>query len=102
MSDLLRDARDLRTKLYRLETLLLIEKARRPRAWFEGKVPRDPDRPAAIRRLSRTGLIEPAVPPAHFRLTPAGRDLLKDVRAKVGSGQALDWTRADEIDFSRL
>jgi hypothetical protein len=55
-----------------------------------------------IRRLVETGLVEPAAAPVHFRLTPDARDFLKDVRAKVGSGGALDWTRADEIDFSKL
>ena len=55
-----------------------------------------------IRRLTETGLIEAAAPPAHFRLTSEGRDFLRDVRAKVGAGGALDWTRADEIDFSKL
>ena len=102
MADLLGDARELRRKLYWLEILLQIEKGRRSRAWFDGKAPEDAQRAAAIRRLAKTRLIEPAAPPAHYRLTPDGRDLLKDVRAKVGAGGALDWARADEIDFSRL
>ena len=55
-----------------------------------------------MRRLSKTGLIETAPPPMHFRLTPEGRSFLKDVRTKVGAHGELDWTRADEIDFSKL
>jgi hypothetical protein len=35
-------------------------------------------------------------------VTPDGWEFLKDVRAKVGAGGSLDWTRADEIDFSKL
>lgn len=102
MSDLLSGARELRQKLYRLEILLEMEKGRRSRGWFTGKAPEDVERPAAIKRLSETGLIEPAPAPEHFRLTPDGRDFLKDVRAKVGTQGGLDWTRADEIDFSKL
>ena len=102
MSDLLGDARDLRQKLYRLEVLLQIEEGRRSRSWFTGKAPEDPQRTVAIRRLSKTGLIETAPPPMHFRLTPEGRSFLKDVRTKVGAHGELDWTRADEIDFSKL
>ena len=102
MSDLLGDARELREKLYRLEVLLQVERGRRGRAWFTGKAPEDPQRAAAMRRLSRTGLIETALPPIHFRLTSEGRAFLKDVRAKVGAHGELDWTRADEIDFSKL
>ena len=102
MSDLLGDARELRQKLYRLEVLLQIEKGRRSRAWFTGSAPEDPQRGAALRRLAKNGLIETAPPPVHFRLTPEGREFLKDVRAKVGGGGELDWTRADEIDFSKL
>jgi hypothetical protein len=102
MSDLLSDARDLRQKLYRLEVLLQIEKGRRSRTWFTGKAPEDPQRAVAMRKLVKAGLIEAAPPPLHFRLTPEGRDFLKDVRAKVGAHGELDWTRADEIDFSKL
>jgi hypothetical protein len=102
MSDLLSGARDLRQKLYRLEVLLQIKDGRRSRDWFSGKSPADPERAAVIRRLAKTGLIEPGPQPGYFRLTPDGRDFLKDVRAKVGSQGALDWTRADEIDFSKL
>jgi hypothetical protein len=102
MSDLLHNARDLRQKLHRLEVLLEIEKGGRSRGWFAGKAPQAVERAAAIKRLTQTGLIEAAAPPAHFRLTPEGRDFLRDVRAKVGSGGALDWTRADEIEFSKL
>jgi predicted transcriptional regulator len=102
MSDLLHDARDLRQKLYRLEVLLEIEKGGRNRGRIAGKAPQAVERAAAIKRLTDTGLIEAAAPPVHFRLTPEGREFLKDVRAKVGAGDALDWTRADEIDFSKL
>ena len=100
MSDLLHGARDLRQKLYRLEVLLEIEKGGRSR--ITGKAPQAAERAAAIKRLIDTGLIEAAAPPANFRLTPEGREFLKDVRTKVGAGDALDWTRADEIDFSKL
>lgn len=102
MSDLLRDAREFRQKLQRLELLLEIEKGRRGRGWFGGQGAMDPERSAAIKRLSKSGLVEAAPPPIHFRLTPEGRDFLKDVRAKVSAGGELDWTRADEIDFSKL
>jgi hypothetical protein len=102
MSDLLSGARDLRQKLHRLEVLLQIEKGRRGRDWFAGRSPDDPERPAVIRRFVRSGLIEAAAPPAYYRLTPEGRDFLKDVRAKVGGQGPLDWTYADEIDFSKL
>lgn len=102
MADLLSDARQLRQRLYRLEVLLEIEKGRRGRGWLAGRKPEDLERAAAVRRLVRSGLVETAPPPAHFRLTPDGRDFLRDVRAKVTAQGDLDWTRADEIDFSRL
>ena len=102
MSDLLGDARELRQKLYRLEVLLQIEKGRKGRSWFTGTAPEDPERAAAMKRLAKTGLIETAPPPMHFRLTAEGRSFLKDVRSKVGAHGELDWTRADEIDFSKL
>jgi hypothetical protein len=102
MSDLLSDARDLRQKLYRLEVLLQIEKGRRSRTWFTGKAPEDPQRTVAMRKLVKAGLIEVVPRPIHFRLTPEGRDFLRAVRAKVGAHGELDWTRADEIDFSKL
>jgi hypothetical protein len=102
MSDLLGDARDLREKLYRLEVLLEMEGGRRSASWFSGKASEDPQRAAAMKKLVKAGFIEALPPPVHFRLTPEGRDFLKDVRAKVGARGALDWTRADEIDFSKL
>jgi len=102
MSDLLNNARDLRTKLHRLEVLLEIEKGGRSRSWFAGKTAEARERAAVIKRLTQTGLVETAAPPAAFRLTPEGREFLQDVRTKVGSGDALDWSRADEIDFSKL
>jgi hypothetical protein len=102
MSDLLHGARDLRQKLYRLEVLLEIQKGGRSRSWFAGKVSEAAERAAAIKRLTQTGLIEAAAPPAHFKLTADGHEFVRDLRAKIGSGRALDWTRADEIDFSRL
>ncbi len=55
-----------------------------------------------MKKLVKAGLIEAAPPPIHFRLTPDGRDFLKGVRARVGARGELDWTRADEIDFSKL
>ena len=100
MSYLLHGARDLRQKLYRLEVLLEIEKGGRSR--IAGKAPHAAERAAAIKRLTETGLIEAAAPPASFRLTPEGRSLEGLFRTKVGGGEALDWTRADEIDFSKL
>ena len=102
MTDLLTDARELRRKLYRLEVLLQIEKGRRRRGWLPGKSSDDPERTAAVKKLEKSGLIETASAPLHFRLTPEGRDFLKEVRAKVGARGELDWTRADEIDFSKL
>jgi len=102
MADLLRDAREFRQKLQRLEVLLEIEKGRRGRGWLAGGQAADPERAAAIKRLSKAGLVEAAPPPIHVRLTSEGREFLKDVRAKVSKGGELDWTRADEIDFSRL
>jgi len=102
MSDLLRRAQEFRQKLYHLEVLLEVEKGDKSRSWFAGEAPQAKDRAEAIKKLTATGLIEPAEPPAHFRLTTEGWEFLRDVRAKVGSGGALDWTRADEIDFSKL
>jgi hypothetical protein len=103
MSDLLSDARKLRQRIYRLEVLLEIERGERGHGWFAGRGTEDGDRAAALARLSESGLIETAPEPLRFRLTPEGRDFLKDVRAKVGAAQGeLDWTRADEIDFSKL
>ena len=102
MSDLLSDARELRQKLYRLEELLEIEKGPQSRGWFAGKAPEDVERPAAIKRLLDTGLIEPAPEPGHYRVTADGWEFLQSLRARVGGGGGLDWTRADEIDFSKL
>jgi hypothetical protein len=103
MSDLLGSARELRQKLYRLEVLLDVEKSTRGRPSRPGKNPaKDAERAAALKRLVASGLIEADGGPGQFRLTPDGRDFLKVVRSKVGSAGALDWTRADEIDFSRL
>ncbi len=102
MSDLLRGAQEFREKLYRLEVLLEIEKGDKSRSWFGSKAPEARERTAAIKRLTESGLVEPADPPAHYRLTAEGWEFLRDVRAKVGGGAALDWTRSDEIDFSKL
>lgn len=102
MADLLNDARELRQKLHRLEILLEIEKSPRSRSWFAGQAPPDAERAAAVKRLADAGLIEPAPSPDHFRVTAAGWEFLKDVRTKVGAGGNLDWTRVDEIDFSKL
>lgn len=102
MSDLLSSARELRQKLYQLEVLLQIEKGRRGRTSFGESARKDAERAAAVKRLSKTGLIEAAPSPAGYRLTPEGRDFLKDVRSKVSTQGRLDWTHADEIDFSKL
>jgi hypothetical protein len=102
MSDLLDGARELRQKVYHLEILLEIEKGARSGSWFASKARRAADREAAIKRLIETGLIERADPPVQFRLTSEGRVFLQDLRSKVGAGGALDWTHADEIDFSKL
>lgn len=102
MSDLLSDARELRQKLHRLEVLLEIEKGPQSRGWFTGKAPEDVERPAAIRRLLDTGLIEPAPEPEHYRVTTDGWEFLQTLRARVGGSSGLDWTRVDEIDFSKL
>jgi len=102
MAGLLDSARDLRQKLFRLEVLLEVQKGGRGRAWFTSKAPGAAERAAAIKRLTEAGLIEPAEPPAHFKLTVDGHEFVRDLRAKVGAGRALDWGRADEIDFSRL
>jgi hypothetical protein len=103
MSDLLRDARDMRQKLYRLEVLLEIEKARPSRGSAPRKGTADPERAAAIRTLTRARLIEPVAGAGQFRPTPEGREFLRDLRAKVRSGNGeFDWTRADEIEFSKL
>ncbi|HMB32577.1 MAG TPA: hypothetical protein VKV41_01025 [Methylomirabilota bacterium] len=99
MSDLLGSARELRQKLYRLEVLLDVEKGGRGRA---ANSVRDPERAAALDRLLASGLIEADGAPGQYRLTSDGFEFLKDVRSKVGAAGALDWTRADEIDFSRL
>lgn len=100
--DLLGSARDLRQKLYRLEVLLDIEKGRKGRESPAGKSPQDAERAAAIARLSDAGLIEATTAPERLRLSAEGRDFLKVVRAKVTSHGMIDWTRVDEIDFSRL
>ena len=102
MADLLNGARDLRQKLFRLEVLLEVDKGGQSRAWFTSKAPAAAERTAAIKRLTELGLIEPVGPPAHFKLTVDGHEFVQDLRSKVGAGRALDWTRADEIDFSKL
>ena len=95
-------ARDLRQKLYRLEVLLDIEKGRHGGDGLAGEAPKDVERAAALARLLESGLIEAAPAPAHFRLKPDGRDFLKAVRSKVAFHGMVDWTRVDEIDFSKL
>ncbi len=77
MSDLLHGARDLRQKLDRLEVLPEIEKGGRSASWFTGKAPQAVERAAAIKRLTDVELIDAAAPPAHFRLTAEGFELLK-------------------------
>jgi hypothetical protein len=102
MAGLLDSARNLRQKLFHLEILLEIQKGGRSRAWFTSKTGGAAERAAAIKRLTETGLIEPVGPPAHFKLTVEGHEFVRDLRGKVGAGRALDWTHADEIDFSKL
>ena len=102
MSDLLGSARELRQKLYRLEVLLDIEKGRRKPSRGAKSPANDAERAAALKRLVASGLIEADGAPSQFRLTSDGFEFLKAVRSKVGSAGALDWMRADEIDFSRL
>jgi hypothetical protein len=100
--DLHGSARDLRQKLYRLEVLLDIEKGRLGGEGPAGEASKDLERAAALARLVQTGLIETAPAPEHFRLKPDGRDFLKAVRSKVAFQGLVDWTRVDEIDFSKL
>ena len=96
--DLHGSARDLRQKLYRLEVLLDVEKGRLGGDGMAGDV----ERAAALSRLLESGLIEAAPAPERFRLRPEGRDFLKAVRSKVAFHGMVDWTRVDEIDFSKL
>ena len=96
--DLHGSARDLRQKLYRLEVLLDVEKGRLGGDAMAGDV----ERAAALSRLLESGLIEAAPAPERFRLRPEGRDFLKAVRSKVAFHGMVDWTRVDEIDFSKL
>ena len=100
MSDLQGSARDLRQKLYRLEVLLDIEKGRLDTS--AGDAHKNVERTAALARLSESRLIEAGSAPGHFRLSPEGRDFLKAVRSKVAFQGMVDWTRVDEIDFSKL
>jgi hypothetical protein len=102
MADLLDSARDLRQKLFRLEILLEIDKGGRSPSWFTSTSPGGVERAAAIKRLTESGLIETIDSPAHYKLTVEGHEFVRDLRGKVGAGQALDWMRADEIDFSKL
>ena len=55
-----------------------------------------------VKRLLDTGLIEPAPAPQHYRVTADGWEFLQALRARVGGSSGLDWTRVDEIDFSKL
>lgn len=96
--DLHGSARDLRQKLYRLEVLLDVEKGKLGGDGMDGDV----ERAAALSRLLESGLIETAPAPERFRLRPEGRDFLKAVRSKVAFHGMVDWTRVDEIDFSKL
>ncbi len=102
MLDLLIEARELRRKLYCLEVLIQIEKGKRSKDWFAGRAPKDSERPKAVKRLSRTGLIEAAPSPHHFRLTSAGEAFLANVRAKIAAEGRVDWTRVNEVDFPKL
>ena len=102
MADLLTEAMELRQRLHCLEVLLQIEKGKRTKDWFAGKTPEDPERPKAVARLSKTGLVEVAASPHHFRLTPAGAAFLGNVRAKTAAEGKVDWTRGNEVDFPKL
>jgi hypothetical protein len=53
-------------------------------------------------RLPYTGLSAPAPAPQHSRVTADGWEFLQALRARVGGSSGLDWTRVDEIDFSKL
>ena len=98
-----------RQKLRRMEVLRAADKEVRPQEWFEGKVPEKDtnreDRGQATRDLLHMGLLEKdnLYPrPRHrnpYCLTPQGRTFLKDVVAKIGKGNSIDWKRVREIEF---
>ncbi len=102
MRELLNEVKEFRQKLYQLEILLEIEGGRRSRDWFAGKAPEEPERAEAVDRLVKTGLIEPASAPEHFRLTQQGAHLLTNVRARIAAEGRIDWTRVNELDFRKL
>jgi hypothetical protein len=102
MSDLLGSARELRQKLYRLEVLLDVERGSQKSSRGAKSPAKDAERATVLKRLVASGLIEADGVPGQYRLTADGFEFLKTVRSKVGSAGALDWMRADEIDFSRL
>ena len=101
-----------RQKLRRMEVLRAADKEARTQEWFDGKVPeRDEnreDRGQATRDLLDLGLLEKdnLYPrPRHrnpYCLTPPGRTFLKDVMAKIGKGNSIDWKRLREIEFPIL
>jgi len=98
-----------RQKLRRMEVLRAADKEARTREWFEGKVPESDtnrqDRGQATRDLLDLGLLEKdglyprARHPNFYCLTPQGRTFLKDVMAKIGKGNSIDWKRVREIEF---
>ena len=98
-----------RQKLRRMEVLRAADKEVRTREWFDGKVPEKDmnkeDRGQATRDLLDLGLLEKdgLYPrPRHpnpYCLTPQGRTFLKDVMAKIGKGNSIDWKRVREIEF---
>jgi len=98
-----------RQKLRRMEVLRAADKEARTREWFEGKVPESDtnrqDRGQATRDLLDLGLLEKdgLYPRPHhsnfYCLTPQGRTFLKDVMAKIGKGNSIDWKRVREIEF---
>ena len=98
-----------RQKLRRMEVLRAADKEVRPQEWFEGKVPEKDenreDRGQATRDLLDLALLEKdgLYPrPRHsnpYCLTPQGRTFLKEVMAKIGKGNSIDWKRVREIEF---
>jgi hypothetical protein len=98
-----------RQKLRRMEVLRAADKEVRPQEWFEGKVPEKDenreDRGQATRDLvdlallEKDGLYPRPRHPNPYCLTSQGRTFLKDVVAKIGKGNSIDWKRVREIEF---
>ena len=98
-----------RQKLRRMEVLRAADKEARTREWFEGKDPESDtnrqDRGQATRDLldlallEKDGLYPRPRHPNPYCLTPQGRTFLKEVMAKIGKGNSIDWKRVREIEF---